>query len=554
MAEQKDPAPKETSQKFTITRGDSTKGRQVNVPEADILRDLKAFRRDELHVTEKDHARWVEEAARKRSATDPEPAAPDPEPVVIPRWEKLRRAEQQRKTAMVVVTALLLLGLLHPKTRLFIQTTVQNLLRRKTPVRRVVPKEVVTSGNPQQLVAAYLTCRMDIRWAAPRILQQDAASLPESLRDWPGLRGPAELLGTSRSRDPLDRYFQLNPHPSRFARAGHVDELAQYIRAARTPEDHMLSDAVLDPTPELAKRLQTYLKRPNPSYRMSHLAALVTLETGGSEAEALGFLEQAVKGTPSNDPWPIVAFAMVSVARGNPAAASGPLAAWNAAHPNVEMGILAQVWVESRQNKVDQMEAILAKVTEGPIAKRAQLLRATLAASMGNWPHVKKLVDTLEPGIAKESTEFRARFLQVKALYLLANNPDQRTLIQDLLQKAVDLDRKVTWVDLPVARLADHNHYQDEALAAYTRYLRRFPYASTVHRELSQMLIGSKLYARAMGQLNCVLDSATLSMDDQQRVSIAASELNRPDLQGYLLDRGSRAAPVFNPSVDVPRQ
>lgn len=534
-------------------QGDPPKpGKPGPEDDRDLFLEMSSFRKETLKVSDKDQKKWKEEA--KRAATGhPPPQEKPPEKTEETRkeesrWDRIQREQRKKQIAfgLLGVCGLLLV------IQLDLGGALRGLFTRPGPsaTPKVAPPLPTTPVDQQQLAAAFLVCRWELRWFNARVELKPVAEEPYRY-DWSTLEGPGSTFSLSRLTDPLERYLQISTGtmPPRLAL---LSQLASFVRSAARPAERLLADAITRDPGEIRTRGAALLDHSESfsqtavaqgASRASLAVGLAELEAGGDATRARALIERAVSEAPPDDPWPARALALLDVQRGQPAEVLKLLETRHTAKPADEFVGYLLAWVLIQARKPADADRVLAKFEELPRGEPARLLRVVAAAGRRDWARFDQLAGKIDPDLAARSEPFRARYQALKGQALIQRGPNQTQIARDLFAKTLVLDPGCTWADLALARLLVKEKKLPEAASNYRRYLRRFPAFLPARRELVAVLAEGRYFSQALSEYAVLLLAEGPKDEYLKGVTFVASAMGRPDLARYLLDRARSIPP-----------
>jgi predicted Zn-dependent protease len=308
------------------------------------------------------------------------------------------------------------------------------------------------------------------------------------------------------------------------------------VRKSTTPDDQLVSDAVIgDPGP-IADRGQALLARPSEGM----LAGPVSLVTGlclashspGSQGVARELLLRALREASLANPWPARALAMIDGARARPEEAIAPLTEWMARAPKDELTGYQLACLQVGAGRLADALVVTQRLIGLPDGDAARLLCAWLALALGDSGRAQSFLAPLEADLAGKSRPVEARVLALKGRILLARGA-AAAAVQPVLEGSIAKDRGCTWALLPLGRLMVLTKRPEEAIAHYQQYLRLRPFSWEVHAGVVKLLEQTRFHAQALGEYRWLLGHVGRQRAWADGFLRMANELARPDLVRY---------------------
>lgn len=523
--------------------------------EQSVFSDLSSFRKENVKVSDEDHAKWREEAHR---AAMGQPSLPEVKPETPAekkeetRWERIQRQQRKKNLAygLFIMGWILVVIQLDVGGKFRAWLVARRGATNPSPAPSVSAAPTIAPSDQTQLAEAFLVCRFEVL----HFTKKDTKPLsPEPFNhDWSTQPGPFSIFSPTRQTDALDRYRQLVAPSKPPTRVQLLERLATFARTAEGAAERLAVDAMLGDAPDIRRRSPALLDRDESFAQVAPLrnpvpaclaAGLAELELGGDPARGRAYLERAATEAAPNDPWPARALALCDVWQGQPAEAAKLLESSFTANPKDGLLGCQLAWLYVQAGKPQDADRVLAKLEEIPGGEEARLLRAVAAAGAGDWTRFDPLMQRMEAEESRTSPPFRARYFAIKAQALLARDPNQTQLGRDLYLKTRELDPTCSWADLQLARLLLKQKMLPEAASSYRRFLRRFPASLAARRELAVVLTDGRYLAQALGEYAELVFSDGPREEYLKGVAFAGSSIGRPDLARYVLDRARTLTP-----------
>lgn len=531
-----------------------TRGAQKNAPtnpnsaDAELMKDLSSFRKETMKVSDEDKDKWKKEA-KKLPGSGPintpskvAEAAQQEEQKEETRWDRIQREQRKKQIAFGLLCAC---GLL-----LVVQSNLGGKLRAlftrapvAPPTPTVPPPPPAAPVDQTLLAEAFLVCRYELRLTAGKPDFKPVADEPYRY-DWSSYTGAASMFSPTRQTDPYERYNELLGAEKPMPRVRLVDLLARFIRNAARPAEKLLADTILGDLVEVRARAGRLFEQqesfaqskavtePGPGLLAAGLAEL----EGGDEAKGRAYLERAASECPATDPWPARALMLCDAARGKPIETVPALEHRATAQPKDVLQGFQLAWAYIQAGKAPEADKVLAALEALP-SDEARLVRAVRLAAAKDWAAFDPLMAKVETDLSTKSAQLKARYGALKAQALLARDPNQTPLARDLFVKGRDQDPSCTWADLALARLFVKEKQLPEAASSYRRYLRRFPGAVAIRRELADLLMRGQYLAQGLGEYAELVMAEGGKDEYVKAITFLTASMSRPDLARYFLER-----------------